>query len=304
MKTTSSKVSAISDKQIVNDLAGKVFSASRARMPIIIAFFYYILKFFLSVFAFIPRIFLRSKLGERTYGFITVFSVYILFSFTQLTSNVISANWAEIQSYAEATDQARVYDSFMLFVISLLGGNNELYEIGIAGSVLLYGEEINNYQGLSNGLKYCWWIVLILFIIHFIEYMIRKNKEEVIHSFYRGNSIFFSFLSGKRMMDFKIKDVHVWMLIEPLFFFLIAVLIGEAFGFNNLSLVLKFSAICLFFEEYFVFLENRSMALDIVDSLIDGKKLSLVQEKYSQKIALQEDQSTTEETSLNIASIT
>ena len=306
MKTTSSKVSRLSDKAIVNDIAGKVFSASRGRRPVIIAFLYYILKFMLSVGAYISRAFLRSKLGERTYGIITIIFIYLLLSFVQITIETIDNVGPELAAMnINDLDRASLYDVFgiYLLVTTLPDVLQQFTVIGNAsatgGVYFLFRDAFINYNGLVGGLKLLWWVILAFSAMHFIELFIRSRREEVVHSFHRGRSGFFWRLSGKKIVGFEIKDIYIWMILEPLFIFFYAIILDFAFGDEVLSLVLKFSAFCLLLEEYMVYLENKSMALDIIDSIIDGKKLADIQEKYTRDISYQEDQKPSNEMPLN-----
>lgn len=301
MKTTSSNVVKISDKALVNDLASKVFSASRKRRPIIIAFFYYILKFLLSVGAFISRAFLRSKLGERTYGVITIIFIYIFLSFVQITFQVVPILNDNLESLkpeleklgVDNFDRTGLYDLLGIYLLVTTQENrpDNLSRISVMGTFLLYRDAVINYEGLEDGLSFFWILLLLLSLMHFFELLRRRIQGKIIHSYQRGKSIFFSFLVGKKIGRFKINEVHIWMMIEPLFILAIGNIINVVFGLAPLSLVLSISGICLFFEEVRVYLDNRSLELDIIDSLIDGKKLARLQENYEEKIVLQDNTS-------------
>jgi len=298
MKTTSKNVSRISDQTVVTDLAGKVFSGTRRRLPIIIAFFYYIIKFLLSVGAYISRAFLRSKLGERTYGVITVLFVYLFFVSIQLTMDtiprVIEMIKPELRAFqSSGVGQSEIYDLLTLFVVfssSDPQAQQDLSAIGTFSFIYVFKESILNYQGFSLGLKIAWWLILVLSFMHFIELFRRRRTGEVVHSFHRGKSVFFSFLVGKKLFNFEIKELHIWMFLEPLLIYLLAITLNQVFGFEALSIALKISAICLFFEEYRVYLENRAMVLDIIDSQIDGRTLAQIQDEYAGKLDRQENE--------------
>ena len=81
--TTKANTGKISDQTLVNQLSQNVFSAATRRMPLIIAFFYYIFKSLIGVAAYSGKILLRNRLGERTFGIITILFVYLLFFFVR-----------------------------------------------------------------------------------------------------------------------------------------------------------------------------------------------------------------------------
>lgn len=305
MKTTSSKVSRISDKAIVNDLAGRVFSASRRKLPIIIAFFYYILKFLLSVAAYVPRCILRKKLGERTFGVITIASVYLFLSFVQIMSEVLPKviqsikNGFRIYNF-NLNDGASWYDTISqyLFITASSQGEEVAKMIQTIALTSIFRDSILKYQGLSTGLQFLWWITLAFSLMHFIELFLRRIRNETIHSFHRGRPAL-SLLSGKKMIWIEINDKYLWMIVEPLIVFLFAITVDFFFGLELLASVLKISALCLFFEEYRVYMENKSMVLDLIDSQIDGMKLAHVQEEYMEKLNFQKGQDHTKEGFIN-----
>jgi hypothetical protein len=291
MKTTSRNVSKVSDRTVVNDLAGKVFSGSHRRLPIIIAFLYYILKFFLSVGAFTPRAILRSKIGERTIGVITVLMVYAFFftvhigyhSFIQAKEFLIKE--VRVNKLSELSKE-QLYDLFVIVVTA--SSTDEFHRDGKALAPLALGlglkKSILAFQGLSWPLKVCWWLVLLMSLLHFIEIIYRRRQGEVLHSYHRGKSVFFSWMIGKKIPGGKVNELMVWMIVEPLFVLSIAFLLNRFLQFEVLGLVLIISAICLFMEEYRAYLDNRSMLLDIVDSQIDARVISEIQGDYSERI--------------------
>ncbi|MCO6490867.1 MAG: hypothetical protein J5I98_20785 [Phaeodactylibacter sp.] len=309
MKTTSSKISRINDKAIINDLAGKVFSANRRKLPIIIAFFYYIIKFLLAVGAYIPRSILRKKLGERTFGLITVLSVYLFFSFVQIVVDAIPVAIERVNEGLRALnidqiDRESAYDivEAYLLLTSTSQGEDGVSMIKTITLTSIFRDAVKGYQGLSTGLWYLWWIIIAFSLMHFIELMLRKRREEVIHSFHRGRSAF-NILSGKKILGLEIKERYLWMYVEPVTVYLIALSLGFIPGIGILSLVLKISAACLFLEEYRVFLENKSMVLDVIDSQIDGMKLAQVQEEFMEKLTIEKGQDNLKSDSLPTVSI-
>lgn len=288
MKTTSSKVSRISDKAIVNDLAGRVFSASRGRRSFIIAFFYYILKFLLSVGAYIPRALMRKKLGERTFGIITILSIYLLLSSVEIFVRAVPvlkqrANDVLVELNMEEPDKNSLYEFFQFYLISSSTSEGQ-EQFSIVSSLLItsfFKESILEYSGLSMNLKFLYGLIIIFSIVHFIEIQIRRRREEVVHSFHRGESIVGIAL---KKLGIDIKERYSWMYLEPIIIFFLAMGLQFFSDTEALVLVLKVSAICLFLEEYRVFIENRSMVLDVIDSQIDGLHLASIQEEYMKRL--------------------
>jgi hypothetical protein len=291
MKTTSSKVSHVSDKAVVNDLATKVFSGQRRRLPFIIGFLYYIFKYLISVGAYVSRSFLRYRLGERTFGIITVLSVYLFFLSVQLTQDSIESFQ---QFYAEQNTELQLdkmtfqekYD-ILLVLIGMSSSEKMQVDMGPIATIglgLLFRDAVLGFNDLSFELKVSWWIILGLSILHFLETIIRRLRGDVGHSYFRGKSAFFGFLTDGKIFGFEISPIYIWMVLEPALIYFLAFLFESLFDFTLLSAVLKISAICLFFEEYRVYLENRSMLLDIIDSQIDAEKLSQAQTDLFSKL--------------------
>ena len=299
MKNTSSNVSKINDTALINDLAGKVFSTSRRRQPIIIAFFYFILKFLFSVGAYIPKVFLRSNLGERTFGIITILSLFIFFISIQIGIDLYPKIKDDIQEQVSMlgldqlnNQQAINTVEVILNLLTLSKGRESFQYYGSSLTIGVLVKNLSNYkyEGLKKELKWFWWLILLLSLMQYTELFFRRLRENTIHSYHRGRSVFFSFLSSKKIIGLEIKNHHIWMVVEPVFIFLIAFIINNL-GFFLLSTVLKIAAFSLFIEEYRVYSENRSLVLDIIDSLIDGKTLSKVQDEYGSRISHQvEDQ--------------
>lgn len=292
MKTTSRKVSRIGDQAIVNDLAGKIFSSSRRRLPFIIASIVYIFKFFLSIGAFIPRCLFRSNLGQRTFGVITLIFIYFFFAVVQIGTEVFNSFEKNIQPYyeqfsneIESSGLSR-YDVFMygLFLMTAFQEDKETDTLITMSFGFLTREAANNYKGISLHLFVLWIIILLLSFIHYLEQFLRKKRKLITHSYYRGKSLLFSFLEGKKVIGWEIKNYHIWMFIEPTFIFFLSLLIDAAFPSSLLGPVFRISAFFLLLEEYRVYLENRTLILDLIDSQMDGQILANVQEKYQQQL--------------------
>ncbi len=106
----------------------------------------------------------------------------------------------------------------------------------------------------------------------------------MIHSYYRGNSIFFGWMEDKVIGGFKINSLAIWMIVEPIFVLFVAYLVEDFLGYSQIGLILKFSAICLFIEEFRVYQENRRFILDMLDGQLDAAFVRDLQVEYQDSL--------------------
>lgn len=213
-----------------------------------------VLNFTLGVSGFILRIFLRKRLGSRTFGLITCACAY-------LTVQWLEAIHQKPKAANLAASLENILEPIMIFLDKLIGSNNYNLNRGLSP--------------LSRDITLHWFALAVLFlgIAHYISAFIRDFRKEKLYSYSRGESILFGWLVGKHLFNIKITDTAVWVLIEPLFVYLVSLFIGTTPEGEGLAFVLQISAFCLFCQEYTVFQKKRAMVLDFIDSEIEAAEI-------------------------------
>lgn len=280
MKYTKRGQIKVHDQQLVNEISQNVFSAARNRKSFIWSFLYSIVFFLIGVAAFISRSFLRKNIGERTIGFFTILLIYPFMWLVYALYNVWPSFIAreEIRATFETFKPfgVEIYDRILFLFYVLSGSTAE--EVGITYFLRELAE--NNIGLIPFDLQILWGLVLAISLIFVIK-IIRRNRNDIgLHSFYRGDSCFFEALEGKRILGFQVSSTFIWMIIEPIFVILLSYLIQFAFGLYEMSLILRISAFCLFFEEIRIYSENRNMVLDIRDSNMDAAYIASIQTEH------------------------
>ncbi|MCI5091186.1 hypothetical protein [Phaeodactylibacter sp.] len=226
-------------------------------------------SYFIGISAFITKSFLRTRLGERSFGFLTIILVY----FIVLLINLTPAAYALNVQYMLGRGLQEVFGLKILAAVTAPFAVP--YYIYVGG---------NDYPGFSPQLPYSLLvlvsIVIILGIGHLVSVYTRRAKNEVIHSNYSGDSVFFGWLSGKQIGDFEFTPIRIRMLVEPFAVLVLAYLIKQYLGYSDLAFVLAVSAVCLFLEEYRLYVENRRFILDLLDGHLDAAYAGQVQEEH------------------------
>jgi len=133
-------------------------------------------------------------------------------------------------------------------------------------------------------------------IIHFRQKIREAKSGQVSHSYYRGESRYFSNRKDGKIWGFTINETITRMLVEPksifkyglvIFFCCLAILLYiilileykseylNAFlaSLGCTGLVISFDAICLFLEEFTLFMSRRDKFLDMLDAQDDMSEL-------------------------------
>lgn len=260
------------DNALINKISEGVYSASSKQKSIILGLFYSLFFYVVGAIALIPRIFLRTKLGERTIG---IFSVFLIFSVIWGINFLYYAlpNFINEINSAFENDDSWVLEKLLFFNLIISKEQNEM----TLGIVLLKYIREEAVLSLSEQLKWAWYIILLLSVLHFGEVWNRKKNAERIHSYYRGNSLIFSKFIDEEFFGIKITNLFIWMILEPLFVFMISFVLEFIFFDPILGFLFRLSAVALFLEEWRVYAENRNMVLDIIDSNIDAVYINSVQ---------------------------
>jgi len=230
------------------------------------------------------RSFLRVRIGERTFCTLTVISLMFFIwgsillidlyndFFTRFTSNEL-----ERTGNAELSWLVNLSAGLLAFGAALL---QTMYHI-LSGDLILSNINIPAFSTSSIVL---FAIILFVSIGHFIDIYTRKRRKEIIHSYYRGDSFFFGWLVNRKIGDIKITQLGVWLIVEPISIFLLAVIVENVFGYHHIAVLLKISSICLFIEEYRVYHENRQFILELIDNQLDSAFVAELQKQYSESL--------------------
>lgn len=138
--------------------------------------------------------------------------------------------------------------------------------IVIIGLGFLFWDVVLGFNDFLFELKVSWWIILGLLILYFLEIIIRRLRGDVGYFYFRGKFVFFGFLMDGKIFGFEISFIYIWMVLEFVLIYFLVFFFESLFDFILFFVVFKIFVICLFFEEYRVYLENRFMLLDIIDS--------------------------------------
>ena len=285
--STEAKIGKISDQTLIKQLSQNVFMASRQRRSLIIEFFYYIFRTLLSVASYIGKIFLRRNLGERTYGVFSIILVYLLILFVQ----GCVAIWPSIESEWNSLDQSSFFDDKpalkaidKIVVLGIIASTDKDTDALASMGIWYFFREAFVQPPWGWEIRLFWWVIIALSIHQFVNKWIRKKDHNNIHSYFRGESIFFERFIGKKLGRFTINQRFVWMIIDPIFLMIISFPLAFWLESQSLVIILRISAVCLFLEEYSVYSENRKMVLDVLDSQIDAEYIASIQQKSQQVI--------------------
>ena len=189
------------------------------------------------------RSFLRVRLGERTFGVLTVALVYVFFVSVQASSIIIPRVTDQINEVIGESEREDLITG-----LAILSADDQVQSNFWTILTIGFVREIENAYHENElsfpvEIKTLWWIIFVMSLMHFVERLRRRQKGEVLHSYHRGKSVFFSFLEGKGLKNvFTIKDIHIWMFIEPAFVLLLSYLTSEFLDAQVLSTLLFISA--------------------------------------------------------------
>ena len=277
MKYTSRGQIKVHDQQLVNEISQNVFMAAKSRKSFIWTFIYNLIFFFVGVGAYISRCFLRKNIGERTTGIFTVLLIYPLLWLVFALYNIVPAYIAKKEFQDFVNDyglyEGETYNQIYLFFSAMLNPDIE----GITMYYFLREADNQVLWALPNNLKALWLLIVGLSLTYAINIYKRNKKNSELHSLYRGDSLLFEHLEGKRFFGVEINSTAIWIILEPIFIFLLSYVIQFGFGWTITAIVFRISAICLCFEECRIYLENRNLILDLRDSNIDANYIADIQ---------------------------
>jgi hypothetical protein len=209
-----------------------------------------IFNYLIGVFAFISRSFLRLRLGERSFGLITIITVFPVVWLLFYSVNAYKAFWGKDESTNTSETTA---------------------------------SEVNYWEYIPDISTQIYLFVGFIFILgagHLVEIYFRRRRKIMIHSSYRGDSWLFGDLVGNNFFGLTINTLVVWMIIEPVTIYIFATGVDKILKLAEVAFILKISAVCLLIEEYRVYKETRKLFLEIVDGQLDAAYVKNIQETY------------------------
>ena len=291
MKYTIKSGSNTNDLKVTNEFGKHLSGGLKNRSPLLIGSILFLINYFVGVAAFFSRVFLRIRLGERTYGISMVIMSFAFIYFLQISRYSLDS-LSDVLSM-----EGEILPGLIVFFRALAEDPNGFFDIFVTGSVLK-----NNDLPLETIIFGV--LFLGLSIFHFIESFQRRKREELYHSLYRGDSLYFHFLIGQRVGSITIQKIHVWMIVEPLFIFIAAWILDTGLKLEAIGFILQISAICLFIEEFRVHREQRLLFYDIQDRQLDGLYISSLQKEFEAKKVKSAQASFSETTEPNIGNKT
>lgn len=275
-----------SDGSAFSDISRGTVRAANKALPIFGPFIY-LYDYIIGTLAFISRGFLRIKLGSRTFGVFT-FVFMILFTWMSLYyREAFSLVYSELTS--ESLLGNSVLGRFSAFIISFLGAFLGMFA-GLFQLATPTKEEFSLFPEFSLPVTIFLGVILILLLYHLREVRNRKKSGEVIHSQYRGDSLLFDWLEGKKVLGRTMTPEFIWLIVEPLMVFLIALFTWLVFSWHDLAYILMVSGICLFLEEYKVYKENKELEYNTIDQLLDAKYYDYLQKVIRERIKASEQE--------------
>lgn len=282
----------LGDRSIVADVTKGFSSAANTKAPIFTQVITGFSAYTIGCLAFITRNFLRIKLGERTFGLFNILLaavlVYVVYLFIQIYGQILVGYHDENLRYNLGTN-------LFVFLKTIFFLPLSLWLMDECGDVYGYDGDLVfslNFL-LPDELKYFIALIVLIGAAQLVDVYIRRANKEVIHSFYRGDSVFWGWLRGKKIGRLVINDTKIWMVIEPFFVLVLAYLMYDFLEYTEFAFVLMVSAICLFMEEYKVYTETRRFTLDMLDGRLDAAYMSSVQEEYQASLEGEKESSAT-----------
>lgn len=272
----------LSDSSLLKDISNSPKGIFNNDSSSIRNYFSFLFQYFIGAMALISRSFLRRNLGERTVGFLSLFSITFFVSAVILFPSAYDATYSALFGTQDKDTLNKIITFFLTFIYPLV--------VLIIGN-FVYSSSFNAQDFIkqitldySTELMLFISAALIIIVVHLIDILLRRRRKIVIHSFYRGDSLLFGWMEDKLFFGQRITKIGIWMLIEPLFVLCIAMIINDLLDIKDVVHILYFSSICLFIEEFRVYQENRRFELDLLDGQLDAAFAAELQKNYQESV--------------------
>lgn len=191
------------------------------------------------------RIFMRQKIGERSFSLMLVFGAYIWV-------RCFDFDW---RFTTPPNDPENPIHGLLVWLGYLEQFLAQIGEVSV--NAFTFSTDPNS----PSPLVFIYSIIILIgglgqWVVSIRRYM----KGEKWYSYSRGESVFFS-----AMIKNSVSYTTIWMIIEPFFLFIIGVLIVALLR-DALGLCIMLSAIALFAEEYRYYRETKHEVLDVNDA--------------------------------------
>ncbi len=240
---------------------GSIYQVLDQKNAAIVSLIMGLIAFMFGVGAFIARVFLRRKLGSRSFGLVTITCSYLWIKWVE---SVHKSNLTSGKSIDFSTLIDYILKPVLDFMETIFGTTS-------FKNTMLY--PLSKYTNINDLLHWFSLAILLFAFGHYLGAVIRDFRKEKWHSYHRGESLLFKWLVGKRVFNTVISDTTVWMFIEPIFVFSIALPFSSTPDGAGLAFVLKTSAVCLFLQEYMVYQKKRATILDIIDTELESEEI-------------------------------
>jgi hypothetical protein len=285
-----------SDQEIGKAAYDIAIKGASREAPFLVAILTFILNFIVGVFSFIPKVFIRTRMGRRSFGVLTIFfSVLLIMTYERAAMTAcidnaeirqLNQDIQEINERREAlgtTSKEREESKSLAY--TRFGLEEEIENIAKKVSVTpdyIFGELLNfGFLDYFSPDKQPIRIIfanytLFLYafysfaLIHFLYNILNRNKK--IHSYSRGKSLLWGWLVGAKNGNQTIEEYHVNMILDPITLVVIS-LILHGYGLGYLSFVPIIGAVAIVIEEWIAYNKMRSMVLDMIDAELDYEVL-------------------------------
>ncbi|MEL7223259.1 MAG: hypothetical protein AAGJ93_18175, partial [Bacteroidota bacterium] len=195
-RTRTGKV--LSDQSLLSDLGQTGKGLLQSTPSSISNFFSALLQYFIGALAFLSRGVLRSNLGERTFGVLTLISIIFFVGLTLVFPSAYKVTyswmWGDGGNMNGYLDE--IYTFFLTFLYPFF-----IVLIGSLDKELTLAEYFKELSFVPSIPLLCFIaFTLIITLGHLAEVHNRRSQKVVVHSFYRGDSLLFKWLEGKSIL--------------------------------------------------------------------------------------------------------
>ena len=174
------------------------------------------------------RLLLRRNMGERTFGVLSILLSYFWLKYAYIGTFVYSLPCDTFGNF----DCENVWIRWLLvFIAPLFEMTTWLFKIESSsfGNTDI-GRHLSIFAfpraGEESLLPYFALIVLALGIFSYIEMFTRKTHT---YTYYRGQSVFFNWLQGKKIGNLYLNETMIWLIVEPLAVLIFGILVFKMF---------------------------------------------------------------------------
>jgi hypothetical protein len=276
-----------SDSYVYRKLSSSLYrTTSREGYGWVTEFLYGAFYFLVNIGAFSVRILLRWNMGIRSFGFISIVFLYLWIRvfLIYMYSNDLGCEYFQI-SEDDICPLDNKIEFYLSIFIDLFAPLHDGFDL-LKGDLSIYLYPQNHPDNFGYALHIFSLFTLGLSLLHYSNTFIRDIIKVKSHSFHRGDSVFFGWLKGKKIVSsYEINEHVIWAVLDPLWVIFIAYFFESILGYYALSILLQVGAVCLMIQEFQVWNRNKDMIRNMIDQEIDAELLLIEREKYKAFIA-------------------